>query len=328
MPEHMRPKTWPKEPIRLNDDIGEMFKQAGNLYLKLKGEASGLNILHPHGTLPWLIEKYHQSPAYKNTAKSTKDLWGYSANEILEWSKDAGHPHVKNISRPVVFLFLEQFDDKPAKKKNVHIFLRRLLAYACDIGEIEINPALRMKIKVPESPVHIWMDAELRAMVDKADELGLQSVGTAILIGYCIGQRQGDILKFEAGKDYIDGRFIFKQNKTGQNMGIKAVDVLRERIDGIKAGLLVRDKKGRRYVRRAFLKDFTDVALACTLPHCKFAKLRHTAIVRLARAGCTHSEIASITGHSEASVSGILKKYLPRDSGVADNAISKVEKMG
>src|ERR1700761_4683832 len=205
VPEHMRPKTWPKSPIRLPDDIGEMFRQAGILYLKMKGESSGLTPLHIQGSLPWLIEKYHQSPAYKNTAKSTKDLWLYSAKEIMEWSKDAGHPHVSNITRPAVFLFLEQFDNKPAKKKNVHIFLRRILAYACDIGEIDINPALRMKIKVPESKVHIWTEDELKKMVNKADELGLQNVGTAILIGYCTGQRQGDVLRLETPRDYAVG---------------------------------------------------------------------------------------------------------------------------
>lgn len=327
VPEHMRPKSWPKEPIRLNDDVGEMFRQAGVLYQKMKGEAAGLT-MHVKGSLPWVIEKYHQSPAYKNTARSTKDLWEYSAKEVLDWSKDSGNPHVRHLTRPAIFLFLEQFDDKPAKKKNVHIFLRRLLAYACDIGEIEINPALRMKIKTPEAYVHIWTDAELNAIVAKADELGFQNVGNAVLIGYSIGQRQGDILSFQAGRDYIDGRFLFRQSKTGQIVSIKAVDALRSRLDGIKTGLLVRDRDGGPYVRRDFLRDFRAVVDAAALPHCIFAKLRHTAIVRLARAGCTHSEIAAITGHSEASVAGILKKYLPRDSGVADNAISKVEKMG
>jgi hypothetical protein len=43
-------------------------------------------------------------------------------------------------------------------------------------------------------------------------------------------------------------------------------------------------------------------------------------VVQLARAGCTVPEIASITGHSIASVEQILQRYLPRDSTVARNA--------
>lgn len=52
-------------------------------------------------------------------------------------------------------------------------------------------------------------------------------------------------------------------------------------------------------------------------------QLRHSCIVQLARAGCTVPEIASITGHSIASVGRILSVYLPRDSTVARNAQMK-----
>lgn len=51
---------------------------------------------------------------------------------------------------------------------------------------------------------------------------------------------------------------------------------------------------------------------------------RDTAVTWLARAECTPFEIASITGHSFATVMDILKHYLALDDGMSDRAIEKM----
>jgi integrase len=56
-----------------------------------------------------------------------------------------------------------------------------------------------------------------------------------------------------------------------------------------------------------------------------FMDLRRTAVVHLARAGCSVPEIASITGHSVSRTVSILEVYLPRDSEMAAAAIAKLE---
>jgi len=199
VPKHVRPEGW-TPTLRLSDDIVEMFKQAETLNQRLKAERTTGEPLAPQinrqGTIPWLLERYYQSTRYKNLAKSTKELYGFCAKDIYAWSKKAGHPHVKHITRPLIFRFLEQF---------------------------------------------------------------------------------------------------------------------------------VSTKEANRYTRDQFSSQFGRVANAAGLSHCVFRTLRHTAIVRLARAGCTHSEIASVSGHTDASVANILRRYLPRDTKVADNAISKLE---
>jgi len=53
--------------------------------------------------------------------------------------------------------------------------------------------------------------------------------------------------------------------------------------------------------------------------------LRRTAVVHLARAGCSVPEIAAITGHSVSLTVSILEVYLPRDSEMAAAAISKLD---
>jgi transposase len=55
-----------------------------------------------------------------------------------------------------------------------------------------------------------------------------------------------------------------------------------------------------------------------------FPDLRNTAVSWYARAGSTKPEIASITGHSLASIYTILKHYLALDAELADNAVKKL----
>jgi integrase len=58
-----------------------------------------------------------------------------------------------------------------------------------------------------------------------------------------------------------------------------------------------------------------------------FHDTRGTAVTRLALAGATEAEIASITGHSLRSVHTILDAhYLSRDPALGESAIRKLEK--
>ena len=57
-----------------------------------------------------------------------------------------------------------------------------------------------------------------------------------------------------------------------------------------------------------------------------FHDLRGTAVTRLAVAGCTDAEIATLTGHSLRDVHGILDAhYLNRDPALAESAVRKLE---
>jgi len=58
-----------------------------------------------------------------------------------------------------------------------------------------------------------------------------------------------------------------------------------------------------------------------------FHDLRGTAVTRLALAGCTEAEIATITGHSLRDVRTILdSNYLSRDPALGESAIRKLER--
>lgn len=325
VPQRVRPQKWPSKPIRLNDDPAQMFPQAEELYKRLIAERGGAPLQSSmKGSIPWLLTEYHKNERYKKLAKTTQDLYDYNAHFIKVWSKVNGDPHVRNLKRPNIFKFLQSFDEQPTKKKNIYTFLRVLLQFAVDMGEIDVNPALNMRLVVPDPEVHIWTQEEIDLFVKTADEKNLPVVGDAILTAFEIGQRQGDILKMEYGRDYAEGRFIFRQNKTKEFMSIKATPILAGRLTR-GSGPIIPQLNGKRFLRGNFTKLFNRVREACNLGHCQFNHLRHTAVVSLARAGCPTPEIAAITGHTLASVNAILKRYLPRDSKVADNAIDRRE---
>jgi integrase len=324
----MKPKGWPTY-ARLSDDVGEMFRQAEGLLNRLQAErGTGLPaVVHAKGSIPSVLSGYHQSDRYKALASSTKGLYDYCANFLLEWSKAAGHPHMRYITRPIAFKFLDRFSSQPTKRKKIYVFMRVLFGYACDVGEIENNPVLAMRMKEPEAQVHIWTDHEIDTIVAKADSLDMSFVGTAVLLAAETGQRQGDVLRMKYGNDYKDGMFYFKQNKTRETVSFPATKKLRERIDAaaVPGQSIVKAKKGGRHERQKFNQDFVRVRKEAGLDHCIFMQLRHTAITHLARAGCSHVEIAAISGHTDRSVAAMMRKYLPRDSEVARNAVQKRE---
>ncbi|MBK8906681.1 MAG: hypothetical protein IPM60_01860 [Rhodospirillales bacterium] len=71
------------------------------------------------------------------------------------------------------------------------------------------------------------------------------------------------------------------------------------------------------------LGDDLDDEVAAELAAIQFKHLRHTAVTRLAEAGCTTLEISAITGHSVETVNTILKRYLVYTRELAENAMAK-----
>lgn len=100
--------------------------------------------------------------------------------------------------------------------------------------------------------------------------------------------------------------------------------------NALATAIIINENTGRPYTEDTFSHDFREIADTCeglthgTVP-LLFMDLRRTAVVNLARAGCTVPEIAAITGHSKRTIHELLETYLPTDAAVAENAIAKLE---
>jgi integrase len=93
-----------------------------------------------------------------------------------------------------------------------------------------------------------------------------------------------------------------------------------------KAGTVLLNSDGQEWTPDGFRTSWGKAKKAIGIVGLTFNDLRGTAVTRLALAGCTEAEIATITGHSLRDVRSILDShYLNRDPELAQNAIRKLE---
>jgi integrase len=82
---------------------------------------------------------------------------------------------------------------------------------------------------------------------------------------------------------------------------------------------------GRPWREITFSQEFHKAAVKAGIVGRTYHDLRGSAVTRLAEAGCTTAEIASVTGHSLGDAGRILDRYLKRTAALAKSAISKLE---
>lgn len=328
VPARLRPDGWPAT-LRLSKTLPEAIGEARDAYKRMDAERGGAPLGNRHGTIPWLIESYEQSELYRRTSDKTKSSYAYCARIVTQWSAKGRHPQVSQINRQAVLKFLSAFDETPSTRNHVASYLRTLLHHARDKGLIETNPATQLRLAQPESKIRIWdIEGEFERVVGWLDQRRRSQLGTALWIARAIGQREGDVLSLQEPRDYRNGVFRFRQKKTNSYMTIPAPAGLAERVEARPDGqllLVANEVTGIQYNPRTLNKWLRRATRDLGLDDLLFMHLRHTCVVEMARAECTEAEIASITGHSLRTVGKILKHYLPRDSIVAKNAISKLD---
>ena len=210
---------------------------------------------------------------------------------------------------------------------------------------VQGNPASQLGLKsapVERSEDQLWSDTEVAIFSAVAEDLGWPSIGVAVELNAWLGQREGDILALPAMR-YRDGKLDVLQSKRGARV-ILPIDLVPDLVDLV-AGQLERQRRGpwgnavattllvceltgapwnENTFRRYFARVRRQAERWCpSLAAKQFMLLRHTAIVRLAEAGCTAEEIHTISGHSLDTVNEILKRYLVRTRKMAENAFRK-----
>jgi integrase len=212
-------------------------------------------------------------------------------------------------------------------------------------GHTPPNPASRLDLESPPPRIRIGSDVEIRALVEASDRVEaagvpLSAIGDAILTGLFSGQRNADVLAFIPG-ELTNSRIELVQSKTKARVSIPMAPRLVERLAAgrarrakadyrvVTSNIVINERTGLPYLYQTFATHYQQVreeaAKGCaSVADFTFADLRDTAVTWYARAGATIPEIASITGHSLASIYTILKHYLALDAELADNAVRKL----
>jgi integrase len=200
--------------------------------------------------------------------------------------------------------------------------LARILSVAVDRGKITTNPMRGGgQLYSGSRRDKIWTaDDEATFLKSAPPHLHL-----ALLLALWTGQRQGDLLRLPWSA--YDGNYIrLRQSKTGARVVIPVGAPLKAALDQTprRSPIILTNLDGQPWKR--FASFFSKVCKRLGITELTFHDLRGSAVTRLAIAGCTEPEIATITGHSLGNVRRILDKhYLHRDLALAESAIRKLE---
>lgn len=217
--------------------------------------------------------------------------------------------------------------------------LARIIAWALDRGLVPANLCKRPgRLYRGSRAEFIWREAEEAAFYAKAPG----HLHLALMLALWTGQRQGDLIKL-TWRVYDGTHIRLAQNKTRSKMGkrqLKRVVIpvgapLKAALDALRLSYSEQGKEPPETVLVTlrgspwFSTSWSRVRAKAGVAGLTFHDLRGTVVTRLAIAGCTVPQIATITGHSLKDVEVILDAhYLMRDFGLGEVAIARLESAG
>ncbi|WP_298095965.1 tyrosine-type recombinase/integrase [Brevundimonas sp.] len=203
----------------------------------------------------------------------------------------------------------------------------RSLSWAFNRGLIAMNPVERPgRLYRANRTEAVWTDTDEAAFLAKAPA----HLHLALTLALWTGQRQGDLLRLTWTA--YDGQSIrLKQQKTGARVTLPVGAPLKAALDKVMtskkdAVTILTTEAGTSWTESGFRASWRKACVKAGVSGVTFHDLRGTAVTRLAVAGCSEAESATITGHSLRDVGAILDShYLKRDGGLAESAIRKLE---
>jgi integrase len=200
-----------------------------------------------------------------------------------------------------------------------------ILSWAKGRGTIDVNPCERGgKLYSATRADKVWREDDEAAFLLKAS----RALSLAFRTAVWTGQRQGDLLALTWTA--YDGTSIrLRQSKTGRYVIVPVGAPLRAALDAEprRAVTILTTQAGLTWTADGFGASWRKAARKAGINGLTFHDLRGTAVLRLALAGCTVPEIATITGHSIRDVQSILdSNYFHRDVALAESGIRKLER--
>jgi integrase len=202
--------------------------------------------------------------------------------------------------------------------------LARILSWAKDRNYIEANPCERGgRLYRASRTDKVWTSDDEANFLQK----GPAHLHLPLMLAIWTGQRQGDLLALPWSA--YDGTHIrLRQSKTGARVVIPVGAPLKALLDKTtkRSTVILVNSDGMPWTPDGFRVSWRKACAKAGIVGVTFHDLRGTAVSRLALAGCTDTEIATLTGHSLKDVYAILDAfYLNRDPALAESAIRKLE---
>lgn len=280
------------------------------------------------GTLQSLIEGYVACPDFLNLApKTQKDYQRYIAIIERRFGTFPLSALADRRSRGEFKAWRDEVAQTSTRSADYGwTVLARILSWACDRGITAVNPCERGgRLYRGSRAESVWTEEDEMKLLSLAPP----SIRLPFLIAIWTGQRQADILRLPWSA-YDGERLKVKQRKGNARIPVPVSGALKAELDAaalIKTGpIIVTNSFGRPWTSDGFRTSWGKLLAKASIDNLTFHDLRGTAVTRLAIAGATVPEIASVTGHSLGDVESILDThYLSRDPELAKSAIRKLE---
>jgi integrase len=290
-------------------------------------EAVARKVMPPTGVILSVLQGYQASDDFRGLAVRTRSDYVKHIKAIENEFTD--FPLSALTDRRTRGVFMAWRDRLAVKSRRQADYawtvLSRCLSWALNRGLVAANPCEKGgRLYRGSRADKIWTVDDEAAFL----KLAPPHLRLPLLLALWTGQRQGDLLRLPWSA--YDGTHIrLCQSKTGTRVVIPVGAPLKAALDAArKHGPIMLTSTDRRpWTPDGFRASWRKACAAAGVVGVTFNDLRGTAVTRLALAGCTEAEIATITGHSLRDVRSILDAhYLHRDPALAESAIRKLEK--
>ena len=271
----------------------------------------------PEDSVDGLMSFYRTTNEYRRLKHNSKQAY---ALLIKDASRYIGEQKAESIGVTQADRLFQTIQKDISNHRAVHVvkLLRRVWNTCMRHGKVKRNPFQKMSIKALPDRKVLWEPAQVDTFIEKADELGLHSIGTIALLCYHLCQRPGDMRKLSA-EHVKDGVASIQQEKTGIEVEIPLSNAVIERLNTY--GYPVNPNTGKPHDRWAVNKLTRRVRIAANLPdELQIRDLRRTGATEMAEAGCTEDELRAVTGHQTRDVLSI---YVRPTAKLAAAGVSK-----
>ncbi len=281
---------------RLPEEREERAARVLEINRTMKGTARKIT----PGSLADVIAQYKQAPEFRGLRDRTRHEYAIYMDLL---SKTWGPHPVTSIERKHIVALRNNYAETPAKANRLVTVLRIVLAYAIEMEYRRDNPAKEVNRLAMGAGHASWPDEAIERFLETASPMMV----LALKLGLYTGQREGDVLAM-SWHDYDGERIQVVQSKTGTKLSIPVHAALRLALDGQErvSPIILTTLTGRPFRGSNFRSNFGNARKAAGLVGLTFHGLRYTAAAKLAEAGCSLKEIASITGHKSLAM---IEKY-------------------
>jgi integrase len=248
------------------------------------------------GSISALIVLYYKSKAYAGLAAITQRTY---RNVLERFRASHGHLQVRGIRQRHVADILEKL---PANADTWRKVIRLTLILALERGWIDVHPMAGMRRpRKAKTGFRPWTEEDIALYEAKWPTGTRERLALALLL--YTAQRRDDVRVM--GRQHVQSaRIRVRQHKTGTELWIPIHPALQAELDYAPKDQLtfLQTQYGQPFSAAGFTSWFVEKAQAAGCPKgCTPHGLRKASLRRLAEAGCTSSEIMSISGHKNLS---------------------------